>query len=177
MCYPDCPAISRLRYWRQHQRHCSGFTLIELIISIILLGLMAAVGTTLLSDSFSLTFMMNGSQSSQAKARNAMERIEREIREVGATTTAGMAATSFAFTKHGSGASVTIALSGNTLTLNNTTLTDNVDSFGFIYRDAALAPTTTPAQLRFVDISLTVKDMDSGQSILQQTRVALRNIP
>jgi len=162
--------------------------LIELVISIVLLGLLGAVGTTMISDSFDLTYMMNGSQSSAAKARYALERVEREIREVGyntatssyRTTTANMTASSFTFSKSDGTTTVAIARSGGNLTLNGTTLTDNVDSFALAYlridpTTGAVTTTTDPASLRFVEISLTVRDAASGQRIPQLSRIALRN--
>lgn len=168
------------------QRHSrGGFTLIELVISIVLISLLAAVGTTMISDSFDLTYMMNGSQSSAAKARNTLERLEREIREVGynagsyRTSTANMTASSFTFTKSDGITTVAIVRSGTTLTLNGTPLTDNVDSFALAYLQidstGAVTTTTVPTNLRFVEISLTVRDAASGQAIPQLTRVALRN--
>lgn len=170
----------------------SGFTLIELVIAIVLIGLLAAVGTSMIADSFETTYMMNASEANSARGRNALERIEREIREVGydtATaafrTTAGeMAAGSFAFFQNDGTTKVTIAISGSTLTLAYTlggttttsTLADNVSGFGFTYRQAnGTTAATTPAQLGIVDIAFTVTDARSGQVLPQRSRVALRN--
>lgn len=66
---------------RQHARQ-SGFTLVELIISIVLLGLLATVGTSMIADSFSLTRIVNANQADTVQARYALERMAREIREV-----------------------------------------------------------------------------------------------
>lgn len=60
----------------------NGFTLIELIISIVLLGLLAAVGSNMLSDSFMTARMVNNSNTSKDQARYVLERLAREIREV-----------------------------------------------------------------------------------------------
>lgn len=59
-----------------------GFTLIELVISIVLLGLLGAVGVTMISDTFDTTRWINANQASSAKSRYALERLERELREV-----------------------------------------------------------------------------------------------
>lgn len=63
-------------------RQSDGFTLIEMIITLVLLGLLAAVGTTIVSDSFTTTLLVNSSQASVAQARYTLERLEREIREI-----------------------------------------------------------------------------------------------
>lgn len=73
---PLLPAANRVR------PDNGGFTLIELIISIVLLGILAAVGATMFSESFTVTSMVNANQASTAQARYALERMEREIREV-----------------------------------------------------------------------------------------------
>lgn len=59
-----------------------GVTLIELVISIVLLGILAAVGATMFSESFTISSVVNANQASTAQARYALERVEREIREV-----------------------------------------------------------------------------------------------
>ncbi len=64
------------------RRHNSGFTLMELIISIVLLGMLAAVGSSMIVDSFTTTRMVNADTASVGKARYALERLAREIREV-----------------------------------------------------------------------------------------------
>ena len=60
----------------------SGFSLIELVIAIVLIGLLGAVGSSMIFDSFDATRMVNANQSTMAKARYVMERLEREIREI-----------------------------------------------------------------------------------------------
>jgi MSHA biogenesis protein MshO len=63
------------------QKNC-GFTLVEMIITIVLIGILAAVGSNMLSDSFKTTGIVNSSYATEGKARYALERLAREIREV-----------------------------------------------------------------------------------------------
>ncbi len=78
------------------QTNC-GFTLVELIIVIVLLGMLAAVGSSMLSDSFKTTLIVNAGNASEGQARYVLERIAREIREVkschGSACLTGSAAT------------------------------------------------------------------------------------
>jgi len=59
-----------------------GFTLVELVIVMVLLGILGAVGSNMLSDSFTTTHRVNESNASKAEGRYVLERLAREIREV-----------------------------------------------------------------------------------------------
>lgn len=156
-----------------------GFTLIELIIAIILIGLLAAVGTTMISDSFDTTRMVDSSQSFAARVRYTMERLEREIREgktITAKSTSGMT-----FTK-GNGTSVTIASSSGGITIDGALLIDASPAlplFTYWKNDSTTAADAVDhSDVRFVEINLTVRDdpvNGSGQTISQRSRIALRN--
>lgn len=54
----------------------------EVIISIVLLGMVAAVGTSMLKDTFDTARTVNADNASAGQARYALERLAREIREV-----------------------------------------------------------------------------------------------
>lgn len=176
-----------------------GFSLIELIISIVLLGLLAAVGANMLSDSFDIAYMLNTSQSTASQARYTLERLEREIRETqytgGAYTIVGTpTGTSFKFTK-ADGVTVTIANSGSDLTIGysdpttistdpvtTSTLTSQVVTLGnppllAYYKNDGVTETTSGADIRFVEIKLTLRgpSKTEQQDIVLRTRVALRN--
>ncbi len=58
-----------------------GFTLVELVISIVLVGMVAAVGTSMLKDTFATAQMVNDNTASVGQARYVLERLAREIRE------------------------------------------------------------------------------------------------
>jgi prepilin-type N-terminal cleavage/methylation domain-containing protein len=58
----------------------SGFTLIEMVISIIILGVMAGLGATMLGAGFKSYFVGEQALRLAPLARNSMERIVRELR-------------------------------------------------------------------------------------------------
>jgi prepilin-type N-terminal cleavage/methylation domain-containing protein len=182
--------------------HSGGFTLIELIFSIALLGILGAVGSSMIVDSFNTTRMVDADNASTGQARYAVERLAREIREVKFVITGGVGnycintpatnpTSNLVFYKTSgtfnnttcatNAISTTINLSATNLTLGysspavTTTLSSNVSSFTLAYYDVAGIATVDPSLIRFVVISLTVTDPTSGQSIAQRTRVALRN--
>ena len=115
------------------RRHNSGFTLMEMVISIALMGILATVGSSMISDSFTTTRIVDGNTAVNQKARYALERLAREMREVKyassktnpattcsdgstdrycITTTGGNAwtASRLQFTKTVSGADVTVTI-------------------------------------------------------------------
>lgn len=64
------------------RRKSTGHTLVELVIAIALMGILSAVGSSMLSDSFTTTYRVNESNASKAEARYVLERLAREIREI-----------------------------------------------------------------------------------------------
>lgn len=160
----------------------SGFTLIEIVVSIVLLGILSIVGANMLSDSFSTSNFVSRETVGVGNIRYALERIGREIRET--RTVVANTGTSITFIKNNN-ATVSISIDGNKVILTsgsyNATLADNVNSFGLVYRDADLAVTTVPNAIRYVDIALSVLPTDSpsvaavsGPNISLSTRIALR---
>lgn len=179
------------RFARLPQR---GFTLIEMIIAIVVIGLLSVVGSTMIANTFTTTRMVNAGTASAEQAAYALGRVARELREVKINADGSYAissalapgATSMAFTRSVSGTdtSVTLALSGSDLTLGygstSSTLISGVSSFtlDFVALNAttgATSLTTSTSALRFVVIDLGVTDPTSGRVTTQRLRVALRN--
>ena len=145
----------------------------ELIVTVVLMGLMAAIGSSVIADSFTTARIINTTHAVSSEARYSMERIAREIREIqytgSAYVTTNMGATNFVFTRS-DGVIVTIDKTGANLTLAystlpgvTATLSNKVDSSGFTltYLDVDGAAATA-STLRFVQITLTVTDSATG---------------
>ena len=182
-------------------RAARGFTLIELIIGMTVMGILALVGTSLITDTVKTTRIVNSASTSADQTRYAIERITRELREVKYTIGTGyviagpigLAKTTVTFTRiiNGANVVVTIARVGSvapyTVTLGYSspavisTLASNVASFNldFLKLDNTAASSdvsnTVSADLHLVAVTLGIADATSGQTISQQTRVALRN--
>ena len=183
---------------------CGGFTLIELIIVIVLLGILAAVGSNMLSDSFTTTRMVNDGYARQAEARYVIERLAREIREVkylssGSYCITTMTSSQLEYQKPNVGSAdqtncstesstVTIGYSDSALLKSLTigysspsasgTLTNAVadSGFGFSYfQSDGTTAATGNADVRAVGIRLAVPDPSNSANFEQNVRVSLRN--
>lgn len=185
---------------RQRATHSTqfGLTLIELLITIVILGILSTISFQMIFSAKDTTDIMNANQASSARVRNALERLEREIREVRKTGTAydidTMEANKMAFIRVSDNTTATICngtppdcTGGANLTLNGANLIDRgISDFSLVYwrvdTDGITLlndpPNVTTSNVRFVDISFTFSDTDvtSGQRpIAAHTRVALRN--
>lgn len=175
------PAIPRLS---------RGFTLLELIMVIVLLGILGAVGSTMFADSYTTARLVGAENAAVSRARYAMERLANETRTIkydagkggyDISTSLPPATTpltvcpngSFSFTNDAN-ASVMIACSGTTLSLNGHTLVSDVSELKLTFLlDDAVTPTSDRTKLSYVRIYLTVAPGDV-KAISQRTLVALR---
>ncbi|MDN3921688.1 prepilin-type N-terminal cleavage/methylation domain-containing protein [Roseateles violae] len=180
---------------RQRER-IRGYTLVELIISVALLGLLAGAGSRIWVDSFATMRLVDADNAGIAQARYALERLAREIREVKYDTAGGVycvstpfSATTLAFRKTPSGSSynsscatgdmtVTVWPSSGAVMLGYSTAASAALanpatlSMRYLQSDATTVATGT-GDLRFVELTLTVNP--SGPSTALRTLVALRN--
>jgi prepilin-type N-terminal cleavage/methylation domain-containing protein len=179
-----------------------GFTLIELVIVIMLVGILALVGNEMFSKSFAISNGSNSENKSYTESQYALQRLANEIREIANPTVATGACTAnqyciyapsnplpapaaiydlaqanqnFAFYKGSALDNINISWSNNTLLLNSVTLLQNVSSLTLTFYDASLS-TTAPsyANVRYVVIVMTVTPPGVPAYSLR-TRVALRN--
>jgi prepilin-type N-terminal cleavage/methylation domain-containing protein len=160
------------------------FTLIEVIVSLVLVGIMAAVaGLGLVKITQGYVFAKQNSENLQ-KAQVAMTRIVKELgaaeSQSGAAAITAAGPTSVSYTRRepiGSSTFIsnTISISGGYVYLNlnqagNAILLNNVvpGSSSFAYFDSAgnalSAPVAVPAKIRRIDVSLTVTDANNQTS-------------
>jgi MSHA biogenesis protein MshO len=150
-------------------RRVEGFSLVELIMVIVILGILAAfVGPVLFNAMRAYDQAQKGVQT-QAKMRYAIERMSRELREIRRQTTdaalldiTSMTATSLAFFKTDS-TPVVIAVAGNQVNLAYSTvsamLTDQLGSFSLEYfQPDGVTAAATASSLSFVQISMTLSE-------------------
>ncbi len=170
------------------RRPQAGFTLIEVIIAIVILGLLGAAAGYGLQNGALAFVNTTDNVHTLGKLRAASERLVREIREVrrdpltpAAYDIATMNATTLTFIKS-DGTGVTFNGAPPLVTLGYSTpagthtLTDQVNSLTFAYYQVdGITPATGSADVAFVEFELVLSR--NGNSYPQRSRVALRNQP
>lgn len=165
-------------------RRIEGFSLVELVMVIVILGILAAfVGPVLFNAMRSYQRVQTGVET-QAKMRYAIERMSRELRDVRRQATdatfldiSSMTAASMAFFKT-DGTQVIINVVGNQVNLAYSPLTgmltDQIGSFSLAYfQQDASTPAATAASISFVQISMTLSE---GTNLFPaRVRVDLKN--
>jgi MSHA biogenesis protein MshO len=170
-----------------------GFTLIELIMMLVVVGILASLSAPLILNGLRAYDINAGNLVTLSKLRYATERIAREIREMqynGAnyviTLPANLSATStnLQFTKNDA-TTVTIGLAAPNITFGystpalSATLTDQATAvtalqFDFFQSDGTTTAGTTTANVAYIQVTVTLNDPNSGV-YTQRTRVGLRN--
>ena len=163
-----------------------GFTLIEMVMVIVILGILAGLTAPIFSQGLTAARLTTENLNTMAKLRYATERLAREVRQVdynaGAYAVSTMSVISLVFTKADT-ASTTVSITsggGNVVLAYSSpavsaVLTDEVSSFSLVYYDANGAVTASSADLAFVEINLSLQNSTTGASYSQRTRVALRD--
>ncbi|NOZ53982.1 MAG: prepilin-type N-terminal cleavage/methylation domain-containing protein [Gammaproteobacteria bacterium] len=170
----------------QGNKTVTGFTLIEMVMVIVLLGILAGLTAPIFSQGLMASRLTVDNLQSMEKIRYASERMAREIRQVshnGASyDVTTMTAANFVFVKAAAAVTtVSINYSGSVVNLGYSvplavaTLVDEVSAMSFAYFNAMGAVTSNAVDLAFVEINLTLQNPNTGGVFTQRTRVALRN--
>jgi prepilin-type N-terminal cleavage/methylation domain-containing protein len=171
-----------------------GVTLVEMLIVVVLLGIMGAWGSTMLSHNFRTAHMVNSNKASADQVRFAMERLSRELRGIkysngySITSALAPASTSITFTRTINGADVTITITktGTDLKLAysspsaNSIIASNVSAFTLDFYTVdpdtgTVSATTQATELSYIVMSLTMSDTTNGQAMTERTRITMRS--
>ena len=150
-----------------------GFSLIEVILVIVILGIIVGVGAQFMGTSFQLYFSSRDNLNVDAQARAALERMTRELRAIRPATSLTMTpATQITFTDE-AGTVVQYILSGGNLLRNTQVLAGGVTGLGFEYLNSTGAVTATPAQVFYISVQFTVTQ--GGKSSIYRATISPRN--
>ncbi len=114
-----------------------GFSLIELTLVMMILSIIATIGSQMLGNGFNAYFTGRDLINAEWQGRYAMQRISRELRDVRSATAGDLVigANQITFTDNNANV-VTYTLAGNTLTRNGQPLADGVANLAFNYIQA-----------------------------------------
>lgn len=163
----------------------AGFTLIEVIVTLLLVGISAALaGMWIVSVANGYLFAQRNMDNTQ-KAQLAMTRLAKEFTAIRSVTSASASGITYdranydyATGTFGTLTGQTVSLNGATLELNGDALLDGVSGFSLSFCDhvnETSCPATWTSTRRFIDISLTLAGSDNSQTTFTQ-RVAPRNL-
>lgn len=134
-----------------------GFTIIELIMVIVIVGFIFGLAGSMLATGFRSYFLSENISSSASMANIAMSNMMREIE--GAQSFSSVAATSVTFV-NAAGNTITYDLNGTTLERTDSNGTQPVckslSSFTFAYYDSTLVTTATLASIVYVTAQVTL---------------------
>jgi type II secretory pathway pseudopilin PulG len=162
-----------------------GITLIELVITMVLIGIIAYIVATALSTGIKAYFVTDLRKEALDQARIAMERMAREIRNVRDNTSITAAdADTFTFTDT-DGTLITFELSGTNLMRNTNTLSVGISSlagapfttgiFAYVMADGTI--TQTPAPLSAIrGIKIGLKSTVQTETVELYSEVWPRNL-
>lgn len=155
-----------------------GFTLIEIIVSLILLGILAAGVFGFMGQAVRGFFVARDALEITQKAQIALNKMRIELTYLDKTQAVTGTATSIAYTANFSGTAEAAAIAydagGNRITWNGVTLVDDVGGLTFAYFDdpAAAASSSYQSTTNLIGITLVMLDAD-GNTATFTTRVAL----
>lgn len=181
---------------RRSIRNQSGFTLAEMLVAMAVIGFVLG-GILLLQQQGQQAYLFGSNRVEvQQNARVALERMARDLRAATSISTA--AATNLVFVSKDSSVSgndvpMQYQLSGTNLdrtctcpadpTNGTLTLIGGVGALAFTYKTQSGTITTTPADIRMIDISITTKTEESvasyapgNRAVSVDTTVRLRNL-
>jgi prepilin-type N-terminal cleavage/methylation domain-containing protein len=142
-----------------------GFTLVELIVVMVVLGIVASMGAIVIRDGMLGYLRGREITSADSQARLALERITRELRDIAAPSSSGISScgggSTFSFSDI-NGLSVTYTLSSVTLLRNTQPLADNVTGLNFSCLTSAVQATTLPSAAYYVSFSMVTATTNSN---------------
>lgn len=153
-----------------------GFTLIEAVISIVIVGIVFAIGSIVLNRGIAEYFAHKDFARADGQARLALERLARELRGMQSSTTLTTTPPTQIGFVTAAGTSVVYSQSGSLLLRNGAQLADDLvpGTLAFSYLDRNAAPTTTPSGVRSITVQF--REQRGASSNLYRATVTARNL-
>ena len=146
----------------------SGVTLLEMVLVLVILGIIAALGSSFLSGGLNAYFTERDISNAAWQGRLALERITRDLRTVRSATAGDLTITpanQISFTNT-AGTNVSYSLSGSTLMRNGQPLADGITALSFTYlaNDGKTAVTSDVTAVYYIGVAFTVTQGGANQT-------------
>lgn len=152
----------------------SGYTLVEMVVVMVILGIVGLVAAVVLLESMRVYARIVPAMDASYKAQHAVQRMKREIRGLkDAASISSLTTSAFTFADT-SDQTVSYVFTGSDLTRNGDLLADGVRAMNFSYFQKDGSPAASPADLHLVEVDLTVQNGDELSRV--QTPVFPRNL-
>ena len=133
-----------------------GFSLLELIIVMVILSIVAAMGSRIIQAGFNSYFTNENVTTANVQARLALERMTRDIHAINSQASITTASASQLVFTDVNGVSITYQKTGTQLMRNAQVLSDGVNSLSFSYLDRNAAVTAVLTNIRYVTVTLNI---------------------
>lgn len=154
-----------------------GFSLIELILVMVIVGIVAAASSTFLLQAYKTSNLAPDLIEADNAARIAVITMRGELQNIRTNTSSDIsnAQTNTITFIDTSNNTITYSLSGTTLLRNGFTFLEQVTAFTLTYLDAQGAVTATVSNIRYIQFSFTVTISAQNYSQTFGSTVFLRN--
>lgn len=153
-----------------------GFTMVELVIVIVLVGVIAMTASILIGQAAKTYQSSDNYSAISNQGRLALEMMAREIRLLRSpadiTSSCAAATTALNFTDT-NGTPVTYSFAGSTLSAGGVPLADNLTAFTITYYDKSNSPTNICGSAWSIAVSLTAAQ--GSDSLTMRTRIHPRS--
>lgn len=136
----------------------AGFSLVEMIVVIVLIGILAAIGSQMLGMTVQSFVFSKDVLKGDWQARVAIERLTRDLRMVRASSNLTIVPATAVTFSDTDGSNVNYSISGTQLMRNTQPLADGISGLAFTYlrSDGNTVETTTSSLVYYITVSFDV---------------------
>ncbi len=134
----------------------NGYTLVEIVIVIVLLGILASAGSGVIVQAFDSYFTTKNITGANWQSALAIERMTRDLKAITSSNDILYATSSRFRIKDLDGSDIDYQVTNDQLLRNNQVLADGINAINFTYYNSNAAITTTIEQIRYLVVTLNI---------------------
>jgi len=152
----------------------NGFTLIEVVVVIVILSIIAGIGSRVIQAAFNSYLVNQNITTANTAARLAFERMTRDIHNINSAASISTATSSQLSFTDIYGNTITYQLTGTQLMRSGQVLADGVSSLNFLYWNQSLNTASSTANICYISPTLTFS-FNNNVSYSLRTTVSAMN--